>query len=441
MVAATVAPAPAAPRMAWLDALRGIAALAVVYDHLSQAVLRPSRPHVLTWIDPGEYGVFVFFLISGYIVPASLERKGSIRTFWVSRLFRLYPMYLVAIALVLLLWLWGQVSLRGADQDPLNAVFAQLLMMGDALAGPNLPNVVWSLAYEMTFYLLLTFLFIAGVHRRSGWYAVGLGVTAVLFGGIVPKQLFSGGLAGPSLVAILADAAIVAGVAGAIMLRGAWRLLAAGLAAGTAMLLLAVNTHLNWVWGWEIPTILGLMFTGTALYRADQGQYTWRRACSVAVVTIGLATGAGLWHGRALGLTGQAELFWERRWASALVLAGLTFGAGLALRSRRVPRPFAWLGLISYSMYLLHPMLVETMYNQVMAGHRYPLWEQSLIAGLFVVVLVGVSSVTYLLVEKPAQRLGRRAGHWLDARHRPLDRRQAPAWARRAGGDAASWGA
>jgi peptidoglycan/LPS O-acetylase OafA/YrhL len=38
-----------------------------------------------------QYGVFVFFLVSGYIVPASLERKGSVHGFWVSRVFRLYP--------------------------------------------------------------------------------------------------------------------------------------------------------------------------------------------------------------------------------------------------------------------------------------------------------------------------------------------------------------
>ena len=48
--------------------------------------------------------MFVFFLVSGYIVPASLERKGSVRGFWVSRVFRLYPLYLVALVTAILLW-------------------------------------------------------------------------------------------------------------------------------------------------------------------------------------------------------------------------------------------------------------------------------------------------------------------------------------------------
>ena len=73
------------------------------------------RSPVYHWIDPGNYGVFVFFLISGYIVPASLERKGSVRTFWVSRLFRLYPLYLLAVAFAVAFYLThvGSAARRG----------------------------------------------------------------------------------------------------------------------------------------------------------------------------------------------------------------------------------------------------------------------------------------------------------------------------------------
>ena len=90
---AASAPAPKHSRLAWLDALRGFAALCVVFDHGSTLMLMPVRDFLYRWLDLGQYGVFVFFLISGYIIPASLERKGSVRGFWTSRLFRLYPMY------------------------------------------------------------------------------------------------------------------------------------------------------------------------------------------------------------------------------------------------------------------------------------------------------------------------------------------------------------
>ena len=46
-------------RLAWLDALRGIAALCVVFDHLSYSVLKPVRDSVYQWFDPGQYGSHV----------------------------------------------------------------------------------------------------------------------------------------------------------------------------------------------------------------------------------------------------------------------------------------------------------------------------------------------------------------------------------------------
>ena len=122
-------------RLAWLDVLRGLAALAVVFDHLSYYVLQHVRAIVYQWFDPGNYGVFVFFIISGYIVPASLERKGSVRTFWVSRLFRLYPLYLLAVGIAVALYLVHFGSLRGEGSDPETSILSQLLMMSNVLAG------------------------------------------------------------------------------------------------------------------------------------------------------------------------------------------------------------------------------------------------------------------------------------------------------------------
>src|SRR5260370_19385836 len=170
-------------RLAWLDVLRGIAALCVVFDHVSYYVIQSESGVVYQWFNPGDYGVFVFFIISGYIVPASLERKGSVRTFWVSRLFRLYPLYLLAIGLAVVLWMVHFGSLRGESADPETSILSQLLMMSNVLSGTNLPNVVWSLSYEMVFYLLLTALFLALLHKRSSRAALAFAVAAVALGG------------------------------------------------------------------------------------------------------------------------------------------------------------------------------------------------------------------------------------------------------------------
>ena len=134
----------------------------MVFDHLTHSVLQPVRDSVYHWFDPGQYGVFVFFLVSGYIVPASLERKGSVRGFWVSRVFRLYPLYLFAVSAMIVLWASGIGSLSGMRSDPVTALFADVFMLQSVLWAPTVPNVVWSLAYEMVFYLMLTALFLGG---------------------------------------------------------------------------------------------------------------------------------------------------------------------------------------------------------------------------------------------------------------------------------------
>ena len=104
-------------RLAWLDALRGVAALFVVFDHLGYYVLQHAREVVYQWFDPGQYGVFVFFMVSGYIVPASLERKGSIRGFWVGRVFRLYPLYVSGLIGAVVLWRLGLGGIGRTNYD------------------------------------------------------------------------------------------------------------------------------------------------------------------------------------------------------------------------------------------------------------------------------------------------------------------------------------
>jgi peptidoglycan/LPS O-acetylase OafA/YrhL len=402
-----------ANRLAWLDVLRGLAALCVVFDHLTYYVLQHVRAEVYSWLNPGDYGVFVFFIISGYIVPASLERKGSVRTFWVSRVFRLYPLYLIAVGIAVTLYLIHFGSLRGEDADPETSVLSQLLMMSNVLGGQNLPNVVWSLSYEMVFYLLLTALFMARIHKRSSRYALSFGVAAVALGGVLPQAYFTHNVATPRVIALVADLVVLTGLAVAVALRGMPRMLGAALAAVVGLTLLAFNG--GWIWPWEALSILALMFTGTMLYRAEQGDYSWRRAIAIAVAVLGLAIAAGLWHSHAWGMSARAELLWERRWFTSFLLAGLTFAAGLALRHVRWPRILTWLGLISYSVYLLHPLLIEVYHHVHWTRHHHPFWLQLLLAAAFVVALVAVSSVTYLAVERPMQNVGRRLGRWFDA--------------------------
>ncbi len=405
-----------AARLGWLDLLRGIAALAVVFDHTSYYVLQHARSVIYQWFDAGNYGVFVFFLISGYIVPASLERKGSVRTFWVSRLFRLYPLYLLAVGIAVAFYLTNVGKARGEAAHPGTSVLSQLLMMSNVLSGQNLPNVVWSLAYEMVFYLLLTALFLARIHKRSNWYAVGFAVAAVAIGGVLPQAYLIHHVAPTRVIALVADLLILAGLAFAVVRRGMSRLAGAALAAVVALTLVAFNG--SWLEPFEALSILALMFTGTVFYRAEQGQYSWRKAITIGLAVLGLALAAGLWHSHALGMSAHGELIYSRKWVSALSLAALTFAAGMTFRHVRWPRALTWLGLISYSVYLLHPLVIEA-YHHFYPSRQHPFGLQVLIGAGLLIAMIVLSSVTYLCIERPMQNLGRRVGRWLDARYGP----------------------
>jgi len=408
-------PAPAGRRLAWLDALRGIAALCVVYAHFGTRVLPQVHNAVYAVFDPGLYGVFVFFLVSGYVVPSSLERKGSIRTFWLGRLFRLFPLLVFAIATVLLLHELGLASVRGTNTDVTASVFGHLFMLEDLLGPSSVIVVLWTLSYEMVFYLLLTALFTAGLHRRSGTLATAFATGALLLGGLLPTVWLSYSRLGLTGVAVAADALVIGGLAIAVTAQGRVRALGAWLAAVTGLILVAFNGRR---FAYEGLTILALMFTGTMLYRAQHRQVSRGQAAIMAAGILLAVIVAGAWHIPSVAPASQAALL-QREWVVTVVLAALTFAAGLALRHQSVPSVLTWLGLVSYSLYLLHPLLLDGYDRIRFAPSQIPAGVQVAMTAAFLAVLLACCTTTYLLVEAPMQRLGRRVAVRLDARFGP----------------------
>jgi peptidoglycan/LPS O-acetylase OafA/YrhL len=393
--------AGSAGRLAWLDLLRGVAALVVVLHHATYYFTPRMRAGMGGWFDPGLYGVLVFFLVSGYIIPASLERHGQVRRFWISRIARIYPLLTVACAITVLPFVLGVRDLRAGlgEYDPMTAVLAHLTMLQDVLGVPNVINVLWTLSYEMVFYLLVVALYVTGAHRRSAPVAVGLVVAAVLAGGVLPMAALTRH-AGAWQVVLPVTLVMAATIAGAVSNRPAVRA-AGGVAGGVlAIVLVTVNGRIG---PWQGLVILAVMFTGTVVYRAEHGQLGRGRAALTAALVLGGAIGAGAWHAEMGMWPAQAEAF-RVYWAGSVLLAAATFAAAWALRRHRIPRWLTSLGTISFSLYLLHPVLL--MLNDQLLGP--PDHDDVVRLTLFVGVLLLVSSVTYRYVEMPFQRLGRR---------------------------------
>ncbi|WP_250003929.1 acyltransferase [Actinoplanes sp. M2I2] len=401
-------------RLAWLDALRGLAAVTVVLFHLSPQVIG-TGPHlaVLRHIDLGKYAVLLFFLVSGYVIPMSLERHGSLRRFWIGRLCRVYPAYLATIALFAVLATAGLLHWPASLRAETGAgLLAHVTMMPDLVGVRGVVRVFWTLSYEMVFYLIVAGLFAWRGHRHSAWYAGGLGLLAVLAGPHLPDALLVSSRQDRRVLAAVLVLVVVLTVA--LQIRG----LVAG-AIGVAFVLLpALNGHPGA--GSTVTSsqqgllLLAVMFAGTVVYRWQHGQ-TGRAAglTALTVVTAGL-------------------IDTQKIWTVLAVMA--TFLSAYVLRTRAMPRALTWLGQVSYSLYLLHVPVLFLMPRLVpeIGTATLPI---RVAAGLtYVILVLALAGLSYRMVEQPGQALGRHLLRAIDThppRHRQTTTERAASGTRR----------
>ncbi|GGT35656.1 acyltransferase family protein [Nonomuraea spiralis] len=375
---------PGAPsRLAWLDALRGIGALAVVAEHLLPWFLPALRPF---WFSLGVYGILVFFLVSGYIIPTSLERHGDVRAFWTSRFFRLYPLYLAVIALVLAASWWVPVR-EGVPRDG-SAVAAHATMLLDVVSVGGVADTMWTLSYEMVFYLLVTALFVIKAHERSGLVSVLFAGASVVVGLVVSGAVLRGGW-----LAYVSCAVFAAGLA--CVVGGWFRRTAACVLGLMALALLLLSSRVPWLGA----AVVAVMFAGTAIHRWERGRGgLWPVAVTAALVAV-----APLW-------AIESGWWWVEPdvWLTTIALAAATFAGAMALRGRRLPAVLTWLGLISYSLYLVHHPLLKYFVEVTGDLRLSPLPYQLVMAVLALALILGISALAYRYVERPMQTLGRR---------------------------------
>ncbi|MEV7090121.1 acyltransferase [Streptomyces sp. NPDC093085] len=384
--------------MGWLDALRGIAALVVVFDHSSYSFMAEFRRELMPEFNTSRYGIMVFFLVSGYIIPASLERRGCIRTFWIGRIFRIYPLWAAVVSAVLTVNVLGFAEIPDfGQQSVVTVTVAHVTLLQELLGTPNLLLVLWTLSYEMTFYLLCVALFTIRQNRRSAAVAVTLAALAAvsMMSGAVtlPVSAVSDRLGTGPLVALASMAMLIA-ICCASVGATALRVFGGVLGGVLALFLVAFNGTVPM---WEGLVILAVMFLGTAVYRAENGQNTWRNATCTAFVVVACSVGSAYWYG-------DGSHFTRRGWIAAFLLAGLTFGVALALRRLWIPRWLTGLGTISYSVYLVHPVLLAVSDGTIGRWRR----DNLALEAAFYAVLLPVCVLTYRYIEKPSQTWGRK---------------------------------
>ena len=382
------------PRAFGLDVIRVLAALGVLVTHVAFAtgVVNPQR-----WSSPLrdllprlDVGVNVFFVLSGLLVTRPFvrrflagEEQGPLSTFARRRLSRIYPLYWVVLAVVLLTTAvrpsWPQILADALLVHPYRPAWA---------IGPI--TQAWTLGTEVAFYAFVPL-----------WFAV-LRRVAVRSGSRTADsraKLLAFGLLGWVLVALAWRIGVVVstdrfliGVPGAVDTRGAlltWlpnHLDAFAVGSAMALWLESGRARPFDVWArlgcyavaaaalWTASSALGLppVFTGF-----DGPQTMWRHAlfvvCAGALVLPSAA---------ALSQAGVAR----RSWHTAGV-ARLATGAALA----------------SYGVYLWHQWVTDQWFGRRgLAEFRAPF------PTALTVVLVGsfvLAGVTYWFVERPAGAL------------------------------------
>lgn len=157
---------PGGRRLEHLDALRGLAASAVLVSHMLAGLFGSQVREQLPF-DLGQFGVMLFFVISGYVIAMSVEHVG-LGAFWVRRVLRLYPAYWCSVALAVALALAGRYHTTGQFYaEPLRNVLTNLTMVQRLIGGYDLIDVYWTLLIEMLFYLLVTLMALLRQFRHT----------------------------------------------------------------------------------------------------------------------------------------------------------------------------------------------------------------------------------------------------------------------------------
>jgi peptidoglycan/LPS O-acetylase OafA/YrhL len=365
--ASSVMPAPLnQSRLRYIDALRGIAALLVVWLHSASFLARTSEKTLETsgWLysaigrfDVGHAGVVVFFLISGFVIPFSIrpERPAPVRSFLIRRFLRIYPAYWLSVPLaaIAIFWIWG-------TDFSLREVLINLSLLQDFFRVRSAEGVYWTLVVELVFYAL----------------CIGLLLTGSLFD-----------------MRRIAALAAALGVVFAVVLAISW-------SKRTIMNSPAVFWFLN----------LSVMFCGT-LFRDRLREGRRDRFVDIVFSSMLLAYVVALPLGTVLASG------WRNNTMLPYAAGFLIFIAGTRVL-RIQTRVTDWLGAISYSIYLFHTIVILSIDWWLLKQPVDSAWRTQHLGvymALALCVTLLVSSLVYVVVERPFIRLGHRLASNLQA--------------------------
>ncbi len=367
--AATAPPALEEHRVLSLDGVRGVAIMLVLYGHICESLVGEfgfSNP-ILNLGLLGWVGVDLFFVLSGFLITGILfnakKRPHFYRNFYARRALRIFPLYYLALALVLAasalapgLNVWGQGNPAW--------VWAYMTNFMLGFKGADFFGVVdhfWSLAVEEHYYLVWpTIVFF--LNRRALMAVAGAALVVALLlriGETDPAHGMS--MAGYAFTPMRMDA----------------------LAAGS-LIALAVQGGSGAVAALRGPGLIAFFAGGSAFL----AMVLWRSSISP--------------HDPWLGTLGLTLL-----WVTFGGLIAMAIGWAPAARLLSAP-VLRWFGKYSYGLYVWHPIifiiLVHTEWARDLRGGDTP-WHAALWLSLAGLLTVAVALVSWHAWEKQFLKL------------------------------------
>jgi peptidoglycan/LPS O-acetylase OafA/YrhL len=364
-------------RFAALDGLRGAAALSVVIFHINWT----NHFSDLKLVHNFYTAVDLFFILSGFVISVSYYDKicslQNIKTFLIRRLFRVYPLHLVILlALVSIEASKYIIIMRGGhlehapftETNSVKTLLENLLFLhGTGLTEGTSWNVPsWSVSSEFVAYVLFAVFCFLGALRYTGF------VVAVAVFGFVAYGLL------------------------------AWN-----------------KESLDFSYDYGIIRCLSGFSIGVAIDHLRRRQlfaglngfsYSAMSVCEFFVLLLLIIF---------MSFGNTSLIFFVVPCFTALVILLQCEGGALSrfLKSRHLE----FLGLISYSVYLIHVPLrgvvSSTLHRAGIPAHTTSLkqtfldinpWLGDLLIVVFIAIVIAAASVTYKYIEKPGRDFGRR---------------------------------
>ncbi|MBA2684253.1 MAG: acyltransferase [Gemmatimonadaceae bacterium] len=282
-----------------LDVLRAIAVFCVVANHTANNVIGHNTL-VAGWI--GQAGVQAFFVHTSLVLMASMEkdgapsRKGWIERFYIRRFWRIYPLAIAVIGVVLLLRVPDGAAYAPARSFSAAAIAANIALLQGFFNQPFILGVLWTLPLELQMYVLLPLCFLVA-RRRS-------------FKGI-------------ALLFVIGCAMAIAYTSGKDVIPGIWRL-----------------RFFEFV-----PCFLAGVLAYWLLRRGKTPalpSYAW-----IALIFADLVLGLAAWN------------LWVESWAvraGFCVILGVTIPLAAEMAESHFTRAAHTIATYSYGIYLLHPI-------------------------------------------------------------------------------------